>query len=110
MAQPPQQLAPFPVMAAHPPLAGEEGPLCTSQAGATKPARAAGPDAPPPAPPASLASSGGAVDVAALKSKLQAQLRSLLEDDSFMTLLAGEYARQQQRALQQARQARVERG
>jgi hypothetical protein len=34
------------------------------------------------------------------------QLKSLIDDDSFLTLLAGEYMRQQQRAVQQAQQAR----
>ena len=34
------------------------------------------------------------------------QLRGLLDDDGFLTLLANEYLRQQQRALQQAQQAR----
>jgi hypothetical protein len=41
-----------------------------------------------------------------LKAKLAGQLRGLLDDDGFLTLLANEYLRQQQRALQQAQQAR----
>ena len=39
-------------------------------------------------------------------SKLAAQLKAYLEDDSFLTILAGEYMRQQQRAMEQARAAR----
>ena len=46
-------------------------------------------------------------DVSALKVKLAAQLKTLIEDDGFLTLLASEYTRQQQRALAQAKQARA---
>lgn len=41
------------------------------------------------------------VDMTALKAKLGAQLRSLVDDDTFLSLLASEYLRQQQRAMQQ---------
>ena len=60
--------------------------------------------APPPATPAGgAASPAAAADLAALKTKLGGQLRTLLEDDQFLTLLATEYMRQQQRAMQQVR-------
>ena len=67
---------------------------------------------PTPAPAASKPMSGGApvaapsrppVDMDALKKKLANQLRSLVDDDAFLSLLANEYLRQQQRALQQVR-------
>eukprot|EP00325_Prymnesiales_sp_UTEX-LB-985_P025382 CAMPEP_0174736058 /NCGR_PEP_ID=MMETSP1094-20130205/65999_1 /TAXON_ID=156173 /ORGANISM="Chrysochromulina brevifilum, Strain UTEX LB 985" /LENGTH=324 /DNA_ID=CAMNT_0015939107 /DNA_START=122 /DNA_END=1096 /DNA_ORIENTATION=- len=57
--------------------------------------------APPPRPP---------VDMEAVKAKLSAQLRGLLDDDAFLTMLANEYLRQQQRAIQQAQQQRQQRG
>lgn len=63
-----------------------------------QPTAAATPSAVAPAPPA--------VDMDKLKAKLAGQLRGLLDDDGFLTLLANEYLRQQQRALQQAQQAR----
>jgi mRNA-decapping enzyme 1B len=50
------------------------------------------------------------VDMGALKVKLAGQLRALVDDDAFMSLLANEYLRQQQRAFQQAQQARQQRG
>ena len=62
------------------------------------PTAAATPSAVAPVPPA--------VDMDKLKGKLAGQLRGLLDDDGFLTLLANEYLRQQQRALQQAQQAR----
>lgn len=43
-------------------------------------------------------------DLAAMKAKLATQLRSLLDDDQFLSLLATEYIRQNQRAMLQARQ------
>ena len=42
--------------------------------------------------------------VAARVDSIESELRSLIEDDQFLTLLATEYMRQQQRAMQQARQ------
>lgn len=62
---------------------------------------------PPNAPPATLARPQ--VDLETVKKKLAAQLRSLLDDDQFLTLLANEYLRQQQRALAQAQQQRQQR-
>ena len=47
--------------------------------------------------------------MAALKTKLAGQLKSLIEDDGFLSLLATEYLRQQQRAKQQAQAARAQR-
>lgn len=77
------------------------------------PAATATPPVPPPAAPAQPSGSAPAVrpsvDVEALKKKLAGQLRALVDDDAFLTILASEYLRQQQRALQQAQQARQKR-
>lgn len=65
----------------------------------------------PPADIGSAAPSGRPpVDIAALKAKLAGQLRSLVDDDAFMSLLTNEYLRQQQRAFQQAQHARQQKG
>mmetsp|Transcript_15411 Transcript_15411/g.39710 ORF Transcript_15411/g.39710 Transcript_15411/m.39710 type:complete len:294 (+) Transcript_15411:85-966(+) len=63
----------------------------------------------PAAPAAPAPAAKPAVDVVALKAKLASQLRSLVDDDAFLSLLANEYLRQQQRALQQAQQNRQRR-
>jgi len=70
--------------------------------------------APPPssAAPAAAATSATArppIDMEALKAKLALQLRALVDDDAFLSMLATEYLRQQQRALQQAQQQRQNR-
>lgn len=65
--------------------------------------------APAPVPTAATAPVTGArppVDMASLKAKLATQLRALVDDDAFLSILATEYLRQQQRAMQQAQQAR----
>lgn len=63
----------------------------------------------PAEPPASIAAPGPrpAVDMSSLKVKLASQLRALVDDDAFLSLLANEYLRQQQRAMQQACKARL---
>ena len=55
------------------------------------------------AAPASAASDTARppIDMEALKAKLALQLRALVDDNSFLTMLANEYLRQQQRAIQQ---------
>jgi mRNA-decapping enzyme 1B len=65
----------------------------------------------PPAPPAAAPAPPARppVDMAKLKTKLAGQLRALVDDDAFLTLLATEYLRQQQRAMAQAQQARQQR-
>ena len=57
----------------------------------------------PTAPPTSgaMTSTPPAADLAALKTKLAGQLKALLDDDAFLTLLATEYHRQTQRAMAQ---------
>ena len=80
----------------------------TAAAAEVSPSPAA-PPAPPPLPPSSTVNgeppkTAAAPDLTALKVKLASQLRTLTEDDAFLTLLANEYVRQQQRAVQQARQ------
>ncbi len=74
--------------------------------GAANPAPSTAPaPAPGPAP-----SAGGPArappDMDALKARLSSQLRSLLDDDAFLSLLATEYVKQQQRAIAQAQQQR----
>jgi len=63
------------------------------------------------AAPASAASDTARppIDMEALKAKLALQLRALVDDNSFLTMLANEYLRQQQRAIQQAQQQRQNR-
>ena len=70
------------------------------------------PAAAPPAPPAAASVAPPTrtpVDMGALKAKLKGQLRALVDDDAFLSLLAQEYLRQQQRAMAQAQQARQQR-
>ena len=76
--------------------------VATSTTGAAPtppPALAALPPASVPAPPATKSP----MDTESLKVKLATQLRGLLDDDTFLSMLANEYLRQQQRAVAQVR-------
>ena len=95
----------FNMMAGAQQAAGAPPPMPASASVAAAPPTAA------PAAPLAAETSAGAgakpgVDIGALKQKLAGQLKALVDDDAFLSLLATEYLRQQQRAMQQAQQAR----